>query len=72
MLEESRLAGVIEDIEAGRPVDIKKVKTLQTLDVARAGQLFLADALKREDEADEQFKRQLGSEQGDPLQGIPD
>ena len=72
MLEESRLAGMIEDTEAGRPVDVKKVKTLQMLDVARAGQLFLADALKREDEADEQFKRQLGSGQGDPLQGIPD
>jgi hypothetical protein len=59
MLEESRLAGVIEDVEAGRPVDVKRVETLQALDTARAGQLFLADALRREDEADEQFARQL-------------
>lgn len=61
MLEESRLAGVIEDVEADRPVDIKKVETLQALDIAQAGQLFLADALRREDEADAEFKRQLRS-----------
>ena len=60
MLEESRLAGVIEDVEAGRPVDVKKVETLQALDIARAGQLFLRDALIREDEADAEFERQLG------------
>jgi hypothetical protein len=61
LLEESRLAGVIEDVEAGRPVDVKKVETLMALDVAREGQLFLADALRREDEADEQFRQQLGN-----------
>jgi len=60
MLEESRLAGVIEDVEAGRPVDVKKVETLQALDVARAGQQFLADALRREDEADAEFERRTG------------
>lgn len=59
MLEESRLAGMTEDIEAGRPVDVKKVETLQALDIARAGQLFLADALKREDKADEQLASRL-------------
>ena len=59
LLEESRLVGVIEDVEAGRPVDVRKIETLQALDVARAGQLFLADALKREDEADEEFARRL-------------
>lgn len=60
ILEESRLAGVIEDVEAGRSVDVKKVETLQALDIARAGQLFLRDALIREDEADAEFERQLG------------
>ncbi len=59
MLEESRLVGVIEDIEAGRPVDVKEIEILQALDIARAGQLFLADALRREDEADEEFARRL-------------
>ncbi len=59
MLEESRLAVVIEDVEGERSVNIKKVTALQALDVARAGQLFLADALKREDEADAEFERRL-------------
>ena len=59
MLEESRLAGVIEDIEVGRKPDYLRVMVLQSLDIVRAGQLFLADALKREDEADAEFERRL-------------
>ncbi len=55
MLEENRLTQVREDIEAGKPVDIQKVGVLQAFDLARAGQLFAADAMKREDLADEQF-----------------
>jgi hypothetical protein len=55
LLEGSRLAGVIKQVEADEPVDVKKIETLQALDLARAGQTFLADALRREDEADEQF-----------------
>lgn len=59
MLEKSRLAGVIEQVEKGEEVDTNRILTLQALDIARAGELFVAEALKREDEADEQF-RQLG------------
>lgn len=64
LLEESRLAGVIEDVEAGRPVDVRKIETLQALDVARVGQLFLVDALEREDKADEEFARRLAVRTG--------
>lgn len=59
--EESRLAGVIEDIEADRPVDIKKVETLQALDLAVAGRVFLTSALLREAKADEQITRIFGN-----------
>lgn len=64
LLEESRLAGVIEDVEAGRPVDVRKIETLQALDVARVGQLFLVDALEREDKADEELARRLAVRTG--------
>ena len=56
MLENNRLASVIGQVEEGEEVDIDRVLALQSLDAARAGQLFLVDALKREDEADEQFE----------------
>lgn len=59
LLENSRLAGAIEQVEKGEEVDWDRLLTLQSLDIARAGELFLIDALEREDEADEQF-RQLG------------
>ncbi len=59
MLENSRLAEVIGQVERGEEVDVERTLTLQALDVVRAGELFLADALKREDEADEQFKQLL-------------
>lgn len=55
MLEQNRLVGVMEDIEADRPVDVGKVAILQSFDLVRAGQLFVADAMKREDQIDEQF-----------------
>ena len=55
MLEENRLARVMEDIDAGEPIDTCKIGILQAFDLARAGQLFAIDAMKREDLADEQF-----------------
>ena len=61
MLEESRLGGIMDRMEAGEPVDFRKEAALQAAGIARAGQLFAADALRREDEADEEFDRQLGS-----------
>ncbi len=57
MLENNRLAEVIEQVEKGEEVDVDRALALQSLDAVRAGQLFLVDALKREDEADEQFKQ---------------
>lgn len=58
--EESRLAGVIRDVEADLLVDIKKIGTLQALDLAEIGRSALADALDRENEADEQARQIFG------------
>jgi hypothetical protein len=57
--EDGRLARVIEQVENGEPVDWQRVALLQTLDIARAGQRFLTEALEREENADEQL-RSLG------------
>lgn len=62
MLETNRLTEVIGQVERGEEVDVNRVLALQSLDIARAGQLFLADALKREDEADEQFRQLLSGD----------
>ncbi len=59
MLGESRLAKVISDIEAGEQVDYGRVATLQAFDIARAGEVFLAERLKMEDEADRQMEEIL-------------
>ena len=59
MLEESRLARVISDVEAGEQVDYGKVATLQAFDIARAGEVFLAERLKMEDEADRQLEEMM-------------
>ncbi len=59
MLEESRLAKVISDIEAGEQVDYGRVATLQAFDIARAGEVFLAERLKMEDEADKEMEELL-------------
>ncbi len=59
MLRESRLAGVIFDIEAGGRVNYGKVTTLQALDFARMGQLFLLDRLEAEEEADKEMEELL-------------
>jgi hypothetical protein len=50
----------MEKIEADEPVDVGKVAILQAFNLARAGQLFAADAMKREEQADEQFAAGIG------------
>jgi len=59
ILGESRLAKVISDIEAGEQVDYGRVATLQAFDTARAGEVFLAERLKMEDEANRQMEEIL-------------
>ncbi len=56
LLRDPRIVGVISDIEAGEPVDYRKVAALQALDFARMGQLFLLDRLEAEEEADRQIE----------------
>ena len=57
LLKNSRIARAIETVEKGGRVDWNRLATLQALDIVRAGQLFLVDALEREDEADEQLRQ---------------
>ncbi len=59
MLEESRLARVISDVEAGEQVDYGKVATLQAFDFARMGEIFLVERLQMEDEADRQMEEMM-------------
>lgn len=56
-MENSRLASVISKVENGEPVDIQQTLTLQALDIARAGELFLLDSLDSEDESDAFLER---------------
>lgn len=62
ILENSRLADMIERIERGESVDTNRVLTLQALDVARVGELFVKDAIEREREFDDEFRSQLATE----------
>lgn len=58
-----RIGEAARQIESGEPVDWQKIDRLGPLDLVRAGQQFLADALQEEREADEraaQFLRGLG------------
>lgn len=59
ILGESRLAGLVKDVEAGRPVDLKKAALLQALDLARLGEQFALEAIQAENDADAEFRRQL-------------
>lgn len=52
-LRNSRISGVIGQVERGEPVDPDRLMLLQTLDIVHAGQLFLADAIEQEIEADD-------------------
>ena len=49
-----RLSTVIADIEAGKPVDVEKLHTLQALDLVRAGRQFVEEACQRQETWDEQ------------------
>lgn len=48
-----RLSAVIADIEAGKPVDVKKLHTLQALDLVRAGRQFVEEACVQQESDDE-------------------
>lgn len=58
----SRITDIIERLEAGdviAPADLRRIAQLQALDVAKAGEDFLAGQRLREKEADERFARFL-------------
>ena len=52
LLEQSPLVELMEKIEKGEEVDMRRFLALQALTTARAGELFLLDALDAEDQAD--------------------
>lgn len=49
------LDDVIEAVTDGRPVDYIRVAKLQALAVAKAGEQFVRDELRRQEEADGQL-----------------
>lgn len=59
-LENSRLAKVIQQVEAGETVDLEQVLTLQALDIARVGELFALESITAEKEANDRLEQQLG------------
>ena len=50
LLKNSRLAGLIGQVERGEPVDTGRLLLLQHLDFARAGQLYAIDAFDFQEE----------------------
>lgn len=59
-LDQSRTARLIEQVEQGEAVDVRRVLALQALDVARVGELFVLDAIEAEEEADAECERLAG------------
>lgn len=59
ILENSRLAKAIEQVEQGEAVDWKKVAELQALDAARFVELYALETLKSDRDADDKFEQQL-------------
>lgn len=49
------VADLIEATTTGQPVDYAKLTKLQGLVIAQAGQVAVADAIKRQGEADERI-----------------
>ena len=56
-LRNGRLAGIAAKIESGEPVDWRKEATLQSMDIVRAGQHALADAIEEEEREDGRLKQ---------------
>lgn len=59
LLEKSRIADVIERVERGEPVDYRRLLTLQSLDIVRAGELFTLEAIQAERAADEAMEKAI-------------
>jgi len=55
-LENSRASRLIEQIEQGEEVDVRRVLALQALDLVRVGELFAVDAMEADREADDALK----------------
>lgn len=54
----SRIAGLISRIEAGEVIttaEVKRIETLQALDIANAGEQFVREWAQRERERTEEF-----------------
>jgi hypothetical protein len=59
-LENSRTARLIQQVEQGEDVDIRRVLTLQALELSRMSELALLDALEIQEAANVECER-LGS-----------
>ena len=49
---DSILEDVLQAVQNGRPVDVRRVSILQSLEIARVGRQFLEDQQARQNEAD--------------------
>lgn len=54
-----RLGEVAKAIESGESFDPKRAMALQTLDLIRAGRQFAEQAVKRDEDFDEQLKQDI-------------
>ncbi len=54
-----RLAGVIDTVERGEPVDTKRLAALFALDVARAGREFAQESIREQEAADDEYAKQF-------------
>lgn len=57
LANKSRIAALIADVEGGNPLDLEKAAMLQALDVARIGELAVADHIDRSTESNDQLKQ---------------
>lgn len=60
-LENSRTARLIQQVEQGEDVDIRRVLTLQALELARMSELALLDALEIQEAANVECERLGGN-----------
>lgn len=60
LIENSPLAEMIGKIDRGEHVDVERVLALQSLTIARAGELFAIESIKQERASDDQFIRSTG------------
>ena len=63
-LQNSRLASIIQRVQAGEAVDFKREAELQALEIARIGELFALDTIQTEKQADDDLEQRFNALNG--------